>query len=99
MITTKKYKVHHINKIRLYTDYDNKVDKSTLDSIQYRDMLIYYKDKLRYRPRVLYHATSLRKGAVYSDMERGNTYRQFNNLRVFRYPNMEFKYAVNDTSI
>ena len=60
-------------------------------------MLIYYKGKLRYRPRVLYHATGLRKGAVYSDMERGNTYRQFNNLRVFRYPNMEFKYAANDT--
>ncbi|WP_455150840.1 translocation and assembly module lipoprotein TamL [Capnocytophaga sp.] len=97
VITTKKYKVHHINKIRLYTDYDSKVDKSTLDSLQYRDMLIYYKGKLRYRPRVLYHATGLRKGAVYSDMERGNTYRQFNNLRVFRYPNMEFKYAANDT--
>ena len=97
VITTKKYKVHHINKVRLYTDYDNKVDKSSLDSLEYRNMIIYYKGKLRYRPRVLYHATSLKKGQIYSDLERGNTYRQFNNLRVFRYPNMDFKYATNDT--
>ncbi|GJH41019.1 membrane protein [Capnocytophaga sp. HP1101] len=97
VITTKKYKVHYLNKIRLYTDYDNKVDKTTLDSLEYRNMIIYYKDKLRYRPRVLYHATSLRKGQIYSDLERGNTYRQFNNLCVFRYPNMEFKYTPNDT--
>ena len=91
MITTKKYKIHYINKVRLYTDYDNKVDKSSLDSLEYRNMIIYYKGKLRYRPRVLYHATSLKKGQIYSDLERGNTYRQFNNLRVFRYPNMDFK--------
>lgn len=97
VITAKKYKMHYINKVRLYTDYDNKVDKSSLDSLEYRNMIIYYKDKLRYRPRVLYHATSLKKGQIYSDLERGNTYRQFNNLRVFRYPNMDFKYATNDT--
>ena len=97
VITAKKYKMHYINKVRLYTDYDNKVDKSSLDSLEYRNMIIYYKDKLRYRPRVLYHATSLKKGQIYSDLERGNTYRQFNNLRVFRYPNMDFKYAANDT--
>ena len=97
VITTKKYKMHYINKVRLYTDYDNKIDKSSLDSLEYRNMIIYYKGKLRYRPRVLYHATSLKKGQIYSDLERGNTYRQFNNLRVFRYPNMDFKYATNDT--
>ena len=97
VITAKKYKMHYINKVRLYTDYDNKVDKNSLDSLEYRNMIIYYKDKLRYRPRVLYHATSLKKGQIYSDLERGNTYRQFNNLRVFRYPNMDFKYVTNDT--
>lgn len=97
VITTKKYKQHFLNKIRLYTDFDSKTDKRALDSLVYRDMVIYYKDKLRYRPRVLAHATGLKKGQLYSDRERGNTYRQFNNLRVFRYPNMEFKYPAGDT--
>ena len=97
VITTKKYKVHRINKVRLYTDYENGMDKSALDSLEYRGMLIYYKGKLRYRPRVLANATGLKAGQIYSDIERGNTYRQFNNLRVFRYPNMEFKYPPKDT--
>ena len=97
IITTKKYKIHRINKVRLYTDYENGMDKSTLDSLQYQNMVIYYKGKLRYRPRVLSHATSLKSGQIYSDLERSNTYRQFNNLRVFRYPNMEFKYPPKDS--
>lgn len=97
VVTTKKYKVHHINKIRMYTDYDSQTDKSALDSITYRDLIIYYKDKLHYRPRVLWRASGLHQGQLYSDTDRGNTYKQLNNLRVFRYPNMEFKYPAKDT--
>ncbi len=97
IVTTKKYQVHHFNKIRLYTDYDAQTDKKTLDSLEYRGMTLYYKGKLRVRPRVLARASAFRSGDIYSDETRGNTYRQFNNLRVFRYPNIEFKYPTKDT--
>ena len=97
VITQKKYKVHRLNKIRVYTDYETGSDKAAMDSLAYKNIVIYYKDKLRYRPKVLAHALDFKYGQVYSDLRRGNTYKQLNNLRVFRYPNIDFKYATVDT--
>lgn len=97
VITQKKYKVHRLNKIRVYTDYETGSDKAAMDSLAYKNIVIYYKDKLRYRPKVLAHALDFKHGQVYSDLRRGNTYKQLNNLRVFRYPNIDFKYATVDT--
>lgn len=97
IITKKVYKVHYLNNIRIFTDYDYTMDPKTLDSITYKDITIFYKDKLKYKPRILKMASALEKGATYSDENRGLTYKQINNLRIFKYPNIEFKYTENDT--
>lgn len=97
IVTKKTYRVHRYNKIRIFADYDYKLDKKSLDSIDYKDVTIYYKNKLKYRPRILEMASAFNKGAVYSDESRGLTYKQINNLRIFKYPNIEFNYAKNDT--
>lgn len=97
IITKKVYKVHRLNNIRIFTDYDYTMDLNSLDSITYKDITIFYKDKLKYKPRILKMASALEKGAIYSDENRGLTYKQINNLRIFKYPNIEFKYAENDT--
>ncbi len=96
-ITKKVYKIHKLNNIRIFADYDYTADNADLDSITYKDLTIFYKDKLRYKPRILKMASALEKNAIYSDDNRGITYKQINNLRIFRYPNIEFKYPENDS--
>ncbi|MDO5106204.1 BamA/TamA family outer membrane protein [Capnocytophaga sp.] len=96
-ITKKVYKIHKMNNIRIFADYDYTKGNTDLDSIQYKDLTIFYRGKLKYKPRILKMASALEKGAIYSDENRGLTYKQINNLRIFRYPNIEFKYAENDS--
>lgn len=97
VITTKPYKIHYINRVYLHTDYDAKEDPSKLDSIVYSNLVVYYKDKLHYRIKILAHAAAMRAGRLYSDTDRSNTYRQINNLRIFRYPTIEYKYTKGDS--
>lgn len=96
-VTIKPYKIHHLNKINIFTDYDFKTDVNQLDTINYQGITIYYKNKLRYRPKMLKMSSALRKGAIYTDYDRSLTYKQINNLRIFRYPNIEYKYTPGDT--
>lgn len=96
-ITKKVYKIHKLNNIRIFADYDYTADNTSLDSVTYKDLTIFYKDKLKYKPRILKMASALEKNAIYSDDNRGLTYKQINNLRIFRYPNIEFKYPENDS--
>lgn len=97
IVTKKPYKVHYLNDVRIFTDYDYTTDTKSLDSLTYRGITIFYKDKLKYKPRILEMASALEKSAVYTDEDRGLTYKQINNLRIFKYPNIEFKYPKNDT--
>lgn len=97
IVTTKEYRVHRLKNIRIYTDYEYNTDKSALDSIRYKDITIFYKNKLRYRPRILKMATALQQNDIYSDENRSLTYKQFSNLRIFKYPNIEYSYSPKDT--
>ena len=88
--TNKKrpYVIHKLNRINLYTDYDFSGRNNVFDSIEYKDLMIYYKGKQRFRLQTLYDAIALRKNDIYKDDNRSSTYRQINNLRSFKYPNI-----------
>ncbi|MDO4880876.1 MAG: BamA/TamA family outer membrane protein [Capnocytophaga sp.] len=96
--TSKKrpYLIHKLNRIYLYTDYDFSGGNSTYDSITYKDLTIFYKGKQRFRLQTLYDAIALRKDDIYKDDNRSATYRQINNLRAFKYPNIQFVYDPKD---
>jgi hypothetical protein len=89
-ITTSEYKVYHLDQINLYPDYSYTEDKSTLKSIEYDNYTIYYKDKLRYRPKALADAIFLEKDSLYRDIDKIRTYRRITNLNTFKYPNILF---------
>ncbi|MDO4228317.1 MAG: BamA/TamA family outer membrane protein [Capnocytophaga sp.] len=97
IITKKVYRIHKLKNIRVFVDYDYASNIKDLDSVSYKDMTIYYKDKLKYKPRILKMASALNKGDLYSDESRGLTYKQINNLRIFKYPNIEYKHSENDS--
>ena len=91
------YKAHQIKKVHLYTDYEASLPVSAYDSIVYKGITYYYRHKLRYRRQTLYDAIALRSKELYRDTDRNNAYRQINNLRTFKYPNIQYHYAKNDT--
>ena len=95
--TEKTYKKHLIKKVYLYTDYDSSLQTTTYDSVEYKGITYYYRNKLRYRKQTLYDAMALRPNTLYRDIDRNNAYRQINNLRAFKYPNIQYRYAKKDS--
>ncbi len=87
------YRVHHIQDVNIYADYNYKNDKDSLKSVKHNFYTIYYKDKLKYKPKALTDAIAITPGAIYRDIDRSLTYRQVNNLRNFKYPSLEYVYA------
>lgn len=86
----KPYEIYKINKVNVYTDYDFSGNHQKYDSIQYKNLTIFYKNKLRFNQKMLFDAVAIRTGDIYSDENRSNTYKQLSNLRVFRYPNIQY---------
>ena len=88
-----EYKIHHINNVNIYADYNYQNNIDSLNSITYDFYTIFYKDKLKYKPKALTNAIAIIPGSIYKDSDRSLTYRQINNLRNFKYPSIEYKYA------
>ena len=83
------YSVYRINSVNIFSDYSFADTPEQMQSVTEGDFTVYYKDRLRYKPRALTNAVFLQKGNVYRDIDRIRTYRQINNLNTFRYPNIE----------
>lgn len=60
------------------------------DSLQYKDLLIRYHDKLHVRPSVLYNRILLLSGDCYSQQKQLRTQEEFNRLGIFKYTEMQF---------
>lgn len=88
-VTTSEYKVYRFKKINIYADYTFDDNLNELESVEYDNYTIYFKDKLRYKPKALTDAIFLEKDSVYRDLDRLRTYRQITNLNTFKYPNVQ----------
>ena len=53
------------------------------DSINHNDFTVYFKGKLKYKPKALEEVIFIQKDKAYSDLERTQTYRYISNLRNF----------------
>ncbi|MGB5377924.1 BamA/TamA family outer membrane protein [Muriicola sp.] len=88
-VTTSEYKVFSFEKINIYADYNFGDDPSELQSLEFENYTIFFKDRLRYKPKALTNAIFLQKDSVYRDLDRLRTYRQITNLNTFKYPNIQ----------
>ncbi len=84
------YTIYKNEKINIYADYIVGASPDSLQSINYNNYTIFYKDKLKYSPKALTNAIFMKKDSVYNDLERIRTYKQISNLRTFKYPNITF---------
>ena len=66
-----------------------------MDSLYYKDLLIYYEGKLRVRPAILYNQLKFGKGELYSQSKHAPTQIAINNLDIFRYTT--FRHTPQDT--
>lgn len=88
-----QYQIHKVKEINLYIDSASKLTQNTVftDSITYKDLKVFYKEKLKYKPKALEEVVFIEKNKPYSDYSRILTYRYISNLRNFKYPSIIFK--------
>ncbi|MDR1601612.1 MAG: BamA/TamA family outer membrane protein [Tannerella sp.] len=65
------------------------------DSLQYRDMKIYYEGRLRIKPKELYRRLKFRRGDLYSQARQAQTQSELSRLGTFRYTEMQYTPASN----
>jgi outer membrane protein assembly factor BamA len=90
-ITRVPFKIYTIRDVNIITDYsyENR-GKPFQDSIKYNGYNIYAYNKIKYRPRALTDAMFTNVGTIFKDLDRTRTYRHLNELRTFKYPNIEY---------
>jgi len=90
-IRREPFEIYKIKDVNIITDYtfDNR-NKPFQDSISYGSYKLYSYDKIRYRPKALTDAVFITPGEVFKDIDRTRTYRYINELRTFKYPNIEY---------
>lgn len=93
------FKVYKIDEVKIYTDYtfENENTSEPQDSIFYNSYKIYSYGKMRYRPKALTDAVFISRGEIYRDLDRTRTYSYLNELRTFKYPNIEYEVNSDNT--
>jgi len=94
------FQTYRIKDVNIYTDatFENR-SKPITDSISYNNYNVYAYKKLKYKPEALTDAVLITKGSVFKDLDRARTYRYLNELRTFKYPNIEYVENPQDTTL
>lgn len=94
------FKIYKIKGVNIFTDdaYHNKGVAPT-DTINYKGFNIYSHGKSKYRAKALTDAVFITNGSVFKDLNRTRTYRHLNELRTFKYPNIEYIENDQDTTL
>lgn len=82
------YKIKDVNIITDYT-FENR-GKPFQDSIKYKNYTLYSYNKMRYHPKAITDAVFITPGDTFRDIDKTRTYRHLNELRSFKYPNIEY---------
>ena len=96
-LVTIPYFVSKINEVNLLVrDPDNYNDIFS-DTIKFNNINILSSNKLNYKPEVLSDFVTLKKGDIYSEQERSNTFKYFSELKNFKYPIIKLKESEIDS--
>lgn len=87
---TEPFKLYRINKVNVFTDKQVKEKAVGIDSLSYKKFNFYSSGKLKYKPKALINAIFIEEGKLFSDQDRTLTTRALSNLRVFRYPQIQY---------
>src|SRR5690606_318374 len=96
-LVTEPFKLYRISKVNLYTSNTSAEFQTITDSVQYKNLNIYSKGPLSYKPKVLRNAVFIDEDGYFSDMRRLITSRSLSNLKVFNYPTIEYILDTSDS--
>ncbi len=96
---TEPFKVHYISEVRIITDfkYENS-EKTISDSVTYKGYKLYSYDELKFKPKAITDAIAIRPNEIFKDRERTLTYRQVNDLKIFKYPKINYSPDPKDST-
>jgi hypothetical protein len=94
------FNIYKIRDVNIVTDdaFENR-GKPYLDSINYEGYNLFSYGKMKYRPKALTDAVLIAKGNIFSDIDRTRSYRYLNELRTFKYPNIEYVENAIDSTL
>ena len=94
------FKIYNIKEVNIITDhaFENE-GKPFQDSIKYGSYNLYSYGKMRYRPKALVNAIFIAKDSLFKDIDRTRTYRYLNELRTFKYPDINYDENEKDTTL
>ena len=97
-LRTEAYQIHPVSKINVYVDTPGQLGQlnSFTDSLSHKDFTLYFKGKLKYKPKTFEDVIFIEKGKAYSDYQRSQTYRYISNLRNFKYPSITYSLIDKD---
>lgn len=84
------FKLYKISEVNVFTSNTSAEIQTITDSVEFRNINIYSKGPLSYKPKVLRNAIFIDKDGRFSDMRRLITSRSLSNLKVFNYPTIEY---------
>ena len=96
---TEPFKAHYITEIRIITDfnYENS-HKIIKDSVFYNGYKLFSYDKLKFKPKAITDAVAITPNGLFKNLERTLTYKQINDLKVFKYPKITYTEDPKDST-
>lgn len=90
------FKVQKIKNVEIYTDYKFEHEgKTPQDTINYNNYTLYSYNKMRYNPKALTDAIFITPDSIFKDSDRTLSYRHLNELKTFKYPDIEYNAVPN----
>ncbi len=98
-IYTIPFKVHRISDVNIFTNYEDEEGLLPItDSIHYNNFTLYSSGKSQYKPKALTDAVFIKKGDVYKDISRSQTYDRMSDVGIFQYPDIRFMEDPRDST-
>ena len=94
------FKTYKIQKVNIFTDatFENR-SKKINDSARFNNYNIFSFEKLKYKPKALTNAVLINENSLFNDLDRTRTYRYLNELKSFKYPNIEYIENPGDSTL
>ncbi|TBN05672.1 outer membrane protein assembly factor [Hyunsoonleella flava] len=98
-IVRKPFKIFKVKNVNIYTDHTYLNDRTPIkDSITYNGFNLYSYGDMRFKPKAITDAIFIAPNSLFKDIDRTYTYRHLNELRTFKYPDIDYV-EENDTTL
>ena len=84
------FKLYKISEVNIFTSNTSANVQTITDSVQYKDINIYSKGKVKLQAQSFTQCRFIDKDGYFSDMRKLITSRSLSNLKVFNYPTIEY---------